>query len=177
MNTVTQVAQELADREAIRDCLFRYCRGIDRLDVDLLRDVYWPGAIDEHAGFVGTGDEFIAHAAQALSPLEQTTHNLGNILIEVAGETAWSEAYFHAFHRIPGDQGPWDLIVGGRYVDRMEKRDDVWRIAHRVVMIDWLRSYPDSADWSNLPLGMTVKPGDHSTADRSYDLRGAALGG
>jgi hypothetical protein len=176
MKAVTEIARELADREAIRDCLFRYCRGIDRMDESLLQDVYWPGAMDEHAGFVGTGEEFIAHAMQALAPLEQTMHALGNILIEISGDTAWVESYFQAFHRIPGEKEPWDLIVGGRYVDRMEKRDDVWRIGHRVVMIDWLRSFADSADWTDLPLGMSVKPGVHGPGDRSYDLRRETLG-
>ena len=28
----------------------------------------------------------------------------------------------------------------------MEKRDDEWRIVHRVATIDWLREYADTAD-------------------------------
>lgn len=168
MRSVTEFARELADREAIRDCLYRYCRGIDRLDEDLLRDVYWPDALDEHAGFVGSRDEFIAFVIPALRPLDQTMHSLGNILIEIDDETGRAESCFHSFHRIPGEAGPWDLIVGGRYLDRFEKRKDVWRIAYRVVMIDWWRRYPDSADWSDLPLGMTAEPGGRKPEDRSY---------
>ena len=53
---VAQIAAELADREATRDCLFRYCRGIDRADPDLLRTVYWPGAMDYHTCVTGTGE-------------------------------------------------------------------------------------------------------------------------
>jgi hypothetical protein len=170
MKTVTEFATELADREAIRDCLYRYCRGIDRLDEDLLHDVYWPDAIDEHAGFVGSGDEFIVHVVKALGPLDQTMHAIQNILIEMDGTVARCETYFHAFHRIPEEGGPRDLIVGGRYLDRMEKRGDVWRIAYRTVMIDWMRYYEDSMDWSNLPLGMAIDPGERKPADRSYAL-------
>jgi hypothetical protein len=40
---------ELADREAIRDCLYRYCRGIDRCDAGLLQSAFWPDALDSHA--------------------------------------------------------------------------------------------------------------------------------
>jgi hypothetical protein len=34
---------ELMDREMIRDCLYRYCRGIDRADEAMLRSACWPG--------------------------------------------------------------------------------------------------------------------------------------
>lgn len=169
--STSQFAAELADREAIRDCLYRYCRAIDRLDEPLLRSVYWPGAVDEHVGFEGTGEEFVEHVFEALTPLDQTMHSLSNILIDVAGDDARVESYFHAFHRIPREDGSrWDLIVGGRYVDRFEKRGDVWKIGHRVVIIDWLREYPDSADWSALPLGMQTQPGGKWPADRSHGL-------
>src|SRR5579862_3908887 len=54
IRTVAQIKDELADREAIRDCLYRYCRGVDRCDMELLRSAYWPGAMDTHTGFKGT---------------------------------------------------------------------------------------------------------------------------
>jgi len=38
--TVSQFREELADREAIRDCLFRYSRRIDRCDEDMLCSAY-----------------------------------------------------------------------------------------------------------------------------------------
>jgi hypothetical protein len=46
ITTVSQLRNVLADREAIRDCLFRYARAIGRLDEDLLRSAYWPVAVD-----------------------------------------------------------------------------------------------------------------------------------
>ena len=62
IKTVAQLKDEWADRESIRDCLFRYSRAIDRCDMELLKTVYWPGAIDHHTGFEGTAEEFIAWA-------------------------------------------------------------------------------------------------------------------
>lgn len=171
MKTVTEIAGELADREAIRECLYRYCRGIDRLDAEMLYDVYWPEAIDDHTSFVGTGHEFVDYALPVLGAMDQTMHKLGNILIEIHGDSANTESYFQAFHRLRGEgKTRQDLIVGGRYVDRLEKRDDCWRIADRVVILDWLRSFPDSADWEALPLGMVAKPGGRWPEDRSYGL-------
>lgn len=38
-----------ADRAAIENVLGTYCRAIDRLDLELLRSVYHPDAVDDHA--------------------------------------------------------------------------------------------------------------------------------
>jgi hypothetical protein len=32
-----------------------------------------------------------------------------------------------------------DLTFGGRYVDRFERREGVWKIAHRQVIFEWSR--------------------------------------
>ena len=39
---VSKIANELADREAIRECLYRYCRGVDRLDAKMVRSAIGP---------------------------------------------------------------------------------------------------------------------------------------
>ena len=133
------ILQELAARAAVEETLARYCRAIDRRDFSLLRDVYHDDATDEHAGmFSGTVDEFIPFVREAIKSFERTTHVLGQALIRVEGERAYSEAYFTASHVIKTDQdGHALLVVCGRYVDRHELRNGKWRIAHRTTMIDW----------------------------------------
>jgi hypothetical protein len=54
-----EAIQNLIDRQAIRDCLTRYCRGVDRLDRELVLSTYHPDAIDDHGAFVGTREEFV----------------------------------------------------------------------------------------------------------------------
>ena len=169
MTKVSQFKDELADREAIRDCLFRYARGVDRCDVEMLRSAYWEDATDEHLAFKGTREELIAWMMPIVGSMDQSMHMFGNILIRIDGDTAHAESYFYGFHRIRGEDGvPRDSIAGGRYLDRFEKRDDEWRIADRVVMTDWFRDYPDSADWARGPFGMQVEPGGRYPQDRSY---------
>lgn len=34
--------------QCIRDAALRYCRGLDRLDVELMKSAYWEGATDDH---------------------------------------------------------------------------------------------------------------------------------
>ncbi len=41
----------------------------------------------------------------------------------------------------------WDTLTGGRIVDRFEKRDGEWRIAHRKITLDWNRDMPMAETW------------------------------
>ena len=151
--TVTRIREEMADREAIRDCMARYCRGIDRMDAELLRSAYWPGAMDYHTGFTGTVEEFIEWAMPRLAAMEQSVHMTGNCLIRIEGNVAKVETYLWSVSVVPGDN-PRRVNTSGRYVDRFEKREDEWRIAERWVVHDWFEEAPNTGDWSVGPFGM-----------------------
>jgi hypothetical protein len=171
IKNVSAIYAELADREAIRDCLYRYCRGIDRCDVDILRSAYWPDATDDHGLFKGNVDNFIEWSWSGLQRTDITHHLLGNILIAIERDVAHVESYVRAYHRMyDSDGGRYDLEISGRYVDRMERRNDEWRIGHRVVIRDGFRRYPDSADWTKGIHGTPFEPGLRSRDDRSYEL-------
>lgn len=140
---------ELIARERIRTCLLRYCRAIDRVDEDLLRSVYWPEAVDNHGSFNGPAAEFIPICIKGLEGMNQTMHMLGNMLIEVAGTSAVCETYFLALHRYPGTgAGPRETHLAGRYLDRMERRGEEWRILHRDVVYDFVFEEANPADWA-----------------------------
>jgi hypothetical protein len=169
--SLKQIREELADREAIRECLYRYSRGVDRLDADMLRSAYWPDAIDTHLEFKGNVEQFIAWAFPIMQGMDQTMHMIGNILITIRGSRADVESYFYGYHRIAMPDGRnVDVIGSGRYLDRFERRGDEWRIAERLVMTDWFREYPDSADWRKGLLGQRVDCGGRYPDDPSYSL-------
>lgn len=133
---MSDALQHLLDREAIRDCLLRYCRGVDRFDHDLIRTAFHPDCLDEHGKFVGTPDEFVdwalgQHSAAHLSH----QHLLLNHAAEIDGDTAHSETYFMFISM--NRKGKPVTMGGGRYVDRMERRQGEWRIAARVTLRDW----------------------------------------
>ncbi len=133
----------LVDKDAIRDVLFTYCRGIDRCDEALIRSVYHPGATDDHGTFTGSAEDFVAWVIPLLRrDFASTMHTLGNILIALDGDSAHVESYLHAFHRVLRPAGARDLIFAGRYVDRFERRAGVWKIAARKVICDWTRYEP-----------------------------------
>ncbi|VWX48273.1 nuclear transport factor 2 family protein [Novosphingobium sp. 9U] len=166
----TQILAELADREAIRECLARYCRGVDRLDAEMVRSAYWPDVVDTHLSFQGDAEEFIAWSFAAMGSMDQTQHFSGNAIIAIRDDTADVESYFFGFHRVNGPDGKFDLIAGGRYADTFEKRDDEWRIIRRMVITDWYRQFENSADWTHGMMGFMIQPGGRYPDDDSYRL-------
>lgn len=144
---------ELIGRERIRDCLARYCRAVDRQDFALLRSCYWDDAVDDHAIFVGTVDEFVEYALASLATMVHTRHTIGQSLISITGNMAAVETHLTAYHRVHAEGGIRDFTLGGRFVDRFEKRDDDWRLIHRVLVADWISPLSVSEDISQGLLG------------------------
>lgn len=131
---------ELFDREAIRDCIYRYCRGIDRADEAALRSTYWEDAHDCHGAYDGPAEGFIRYAVDVFRTGPRNVHQVSNILIEFAGPlVAAVESYFSALQRGPDREGKVrQYLLAGRYCDRFEKRDGEWRVASRTVVYDWV---------------------------------------
>ena len=165
-----QFQAEMADREAIRDCLYRYSRGVDRCDEDILRSVYWEDAFDDHCLFAGQREELIAWVLPLLRGMEATQHVISNILIRLHGDHADVESYYQGIHCLQADGKPFHSVQGGRYVDRFERRDGEWRIANRKVVVDWFHEY-GGGDWAKGPFGHPeIKPGSRHPDDASYSM-------
>ena len=129
---VARYIQELADKQEIRDLFARYCRGIDRLDADLIRSVYHHDSFDDHGTYKGPGIDFPEHVIPGLSAFERTMHFLGNCLIELEGDTASCETYCVAYHRRRNPDGSaTDFVAGVRYIDRVATRPFTFRDSTR----------------------------------------------
>ncbi len=143
-----KMLEELLHKEAIREQLYRYCRAVDRGDKELIRSIYHPDATDNHGVFEGPASEFVElDVAEVMPGLVITQHLIGNILIEIDGDVARAESYVLASHRVEQADGPHDIVVWGRYLDRFERRLGEWRIAHRQCVFDGLRNDKASADF------------------------------
>jgi hypothetical protein len=169
----SDAVEKLLDKEAIRDCLMRYCHGVDRCDKEMIRGVYWPEATDEHGIFSGPATEYVKMLMPMLQAMEATSHMLGNPWIVLQGHNAKVETYMTAYHRVRSSTGVVrDSIISGRYLDRMEKRRGEWRILKRAVVVDWFRQYPDSADWERTRILKAMKPSGRKPDDPYYDFFG-----
>lgn len=161
--------QALLDREAIRQLVNIYCRAADRHDHELMRSLYHEDAIDDHGSFFkGLATEFIDKLPEIQAPMEILHHNVTTHNIELHGDRAEGETYIIAFHKVRTEAGSFDLLIGGRYFDRYEKREGVWKFSHRAVVADWANLH----DPSIVNLDNPVIEGSHigrpGLADPSY---------
>ncbi len=162
----------LVDKEAIRDLVLCYSRGVDRQDFGLLRTLYTEDAIeDDHGGlYSGPASGYVDWLETAMPRLSITTHNVTNHLIVPDGEgRAQGEVYMIAYHRLPAERGGWeDLIHGMRYLDHYARMaDGRWLFARRTVTIDWKRMGACTWDPDAPNAGAALK-GTTNESDASY---------
>lgn len=132
--------RRLLDEREIHDVLLRYCRGVDRCDAALIASCFHEDAHDDHGGWSARGSEVAQHVVDAVHPGASTAmHFMGNVLIEVEGDIAFSEAYMLAFRSYDRAGKQYTRTRAARFVDRFERRADAWRISERVVVDDWNR--------------------------------------
>jgi len=162
--------QALLDREAIRDVVLRYCRGIDRLDLELVRDCYHPDATDDHGAFVGDRDEYVEWVGGILGRFAGTMHVVANQLVEVSGDAARSETYGVAYHwGDPPDDQERNFTTGFRYVDRFARRNGEWRIARRVAVREWTHVVPAEQQLV-IPPERDARRGQRDRTDAVYEV-------
>ena len=146
-----RTVQALQDRQAIHDCLMTYSRAIDRLDRAMLLSVYHDDAIDDHGVFVGSPEAF-ADWAIAMHRRTHLSHQhcQFNSTCDLQGDVAHTETYY-MFVGMNQRGAPLGMS-GGRYIDRLEKRDGRWAIAARLCVRDWapLDAIPETLDQSTL---------------------------
>ena len=161
--------QDLLAREAIRDALYRYARGIDRADEAALRSAYWPDATDCHGAWRGSASGFIEQALPRLRAGGRGVHHIGNVLIERHGDQAAVESSFFALQTTAAEPARETLLCG-RYLDRFERRGDEWRIAERTVVYDWIeeRQRPELAQGDATLFGRRQPSGARGPADPLY---------
>jgi len=167
-----QLLSGLIDKQAITETLYRYCRGIDRMDKELLRQVFLADARIQYAPdhLARSLEEMIEWLWGHHLTFHHHSHQVSNILIELDGERAASEAYLHArlMRRKPGDRMEIYTVMG-RYLDRWQKRGAKWWIAERRFLTDFFEIRETS---DLLPEGSTlaVRDPDDITRDPSYEV-------
>jgi len=133
---------ELADRLAIAETLALYFRGIDRCDAGQLAAAFTPDAVIDYGDGARPVAEVIPGLMAGLGAMRLTQHNISNTVMRVNGAHAKAETNCVALHLIPSPEGELEVVVGGRYLDRLERHEGRLLIAERLYIMDWNRTAP-----------------------------------
>jgi 3-phenylpropionate/cinnamic acid dioxygenase small subunit len=127
----------LEEKEEIRDLITRYC-----LYIDAGRYDDWVNCFTDDGVF----DSPILGRWQGKTALKQFTekyrawtgaaqprHCVMNVLLQVEGNRATSECYLLMTH---ATEGKTELVISGRYEDRIEKVNGKWLFKERKVRPD-----------------------------------------
>jgi ketosteroid isomerase-like protein len=151
MSATEALMQEMLDEFQLRKLVHAYCRAVDRGDLAKLRELYHHDAEDAHGAFSsGSADDFLAALAAARPYIRSMQHNITTVNFAVSGDSAEGEIYTIATHTFSAGDRDVDVVVGGRYLDKYEKRDDTWKLIERTIVTDWAHvNDPSSVDLSH----------------------------
>jgi hypothetical protein len=143
--------RRLLDRAAIHDLLVRYFQGIDAANQDQVRSCFTD---DVRAGYDGRAPvegidalmgSFRAFRNRASGQWKATTHFVGNLSFKLLrDDSAETECYAFACLVTPGAASDRLTVRSLRYLDRLRKTPDGWRISDRVQTLDWSCEVPAS---------------------------------
>lgn len=140
MSSKMTAVEELVAKEAIRELALKYCRGVDRQDMAMLRSLYTADATDTHGDtFDGSASDYVDFLAKSLPYIKYSGHHVCNHLISIDGDVGEGEVYALAIHVIPDGQGGLvEDTICVRYVDRYRREvDGQWRFSKRIVTYDY----------------------------------------
>lgn len=140
--------QGLLAREAIREQIYNYGRGIDRIDKQLTMDVWHPDGTADYGGQTVNGRGLVEELFKGLPNMTASAHHLLESRIEVDGDTAVSETIANTSIVNPleersvqgvrvGSTGISVSLIRGRYADRWSKKDGHWALDHRAYIEDF----------------------------------------
>ncbi len=171
MQNLESKIKTLLDKESIRELVHQYCRAADRHDQDLMRQLYHEDALDDHGSFFkGKAMDFIDILPDIQKGMGILHHNVTTHNVVIDGNFAEGETYIIAFHQLLGENDPSDILIGGRYFDKYEKRDGIWKFSSRAVDADWVYvSDPSKVNLTH-PMIEGAHIGQPGTKDPSYNF-------
>ncbi|MFC9786368.1 nuclear transport factor 2 family protein [Rhodococcus sp. NPDC127528] len=124
---------DLLTERAINRALTEIARAMDQRDWEALEELTLP----DMTANLGTGEltgraHVVASIRSFLDECGPTQHLLGNVLVDVDGDTATSRAYVSDMHIGAGERSHLTFSTLGDYHDSWVRSGGVWRLARRV---------------------------------------------
>lgn len=140
--------EAMLDKQDIYECLVRQSRGADRGDKALFLSGFHQDSVVTAGPFVGCPADLFDWASKFQADMYTATiHKLHQMSCDIDGDVAHAETYYFFVGCLAG--GETNLLAGGRYVDRFERRGGVWGMVMRNNFVEWTSTLPATAN----PLG------------------------
>lgn len=140
-------SQEISDRLEIQDLLARYTYAVDTQDWDVLDATFTPDASIDYSGTGGITASSLAEAKQWLAetlpgPFASIMHNLGQMIVDLDGDTATVKAYLDNPMRMHDGRGGTKLVeLGAIYHNELVRTPDGWRVTALRQELKWDRGF------------------------------------
>jgi 3-phenylpropionate/cinnamic acid dioxygenase small subunit len=135
----SKLIRELADREAIRDLMYRYGRGVDSVNLEAVLAVFDdPSSLVVQAGDAPQRHDgrkaveaFFAARAVNNKTNRLLRHRYKNPLIELNGDFATASVYWDEIR----EENNILIQAGGTYFDKLRRTRDGWRFQERLIKL------------------------------------------
>jgi SnoaL-like domain len=136
--------RDLLDKQQITESLYTYCRAVDRVDRELGYSIWHDDAVVDYGDGIYRGGArgLIDHICDSHLKGIVHSHQITNILIELAGDHAFSESYVTSGARIMLSGTLVQITTRGRYLDQWSRRGRRWAIDKRFFVHDFGETRP-----------------------------------
>jgi 3-phenylpropionate/cinnamic acid dioxygenase small subunit len=136
----SKLIRELADREAIRDLMYRYGRAVDSVNLAGVLATFddpsnlvvqsGSGNQDRHDGRKAVEDFYKAREINNKTN-RLLRHRYKNPLIELNGDVATASVYWDEIR----EEGNQLIQAGGTYFDKLRRTKDGWKFSERLIRL------------------------------------------
>ncbi len=140
------VVQDLVDRQAITDTLYRYASAIDRQDYETVRGLFTDDASAKYGEreWMEGGDR-IVEWIKANSVDQAWQHHLLSVYhIDIDGDAA-SALTYHTSHRLRSGDPETATVIVARYHDELRRTGGRWKISRKYMEVGWRGARTSSA--------------------------------
>ena len=135
---------ELCDKYAITELLYRYATAVDTKDWKKMESVFTEDAPLDYSSVgyqPGPRDEVLAQLQKALSYLPMSQHFVTNVEVDLDGDRATVRAMFYNPMQLPGVDGL--TYCGGNYHHEVVRTEDGWKSCRLTEESLWFSNHPD----------------------------------
>jgi hypothetical protein len=159
----------LLSKQALHELIAAYCRAVDRADEEALASLFHPDATVTGGVVNGSGRHFAHEVPKWLrANAKLVFHTVTNEWFVVDGNRAAGESYVLALSTTRSENGDQDTLTGGRYLDRFERREGVWKFVERTFVMDCNINQPCTAIYDDAVHPPGQMRGAYKPDDPSY---------